>query len=190
MQQQAQQGGQAGSQQSQMTQGGQSMQQQLQQLQAAQQDAQQVAAAQQATAQAMQNQANAMNGGACDNPGQGNNPQGAGATGEWKAGDPNNRQGNGMGGPGQGNGGHAQKEQAPAGFKPEIDPSQDNEKGKILASTFVKSDALKGDSKIELGQIIQSAQKDSTDEVDQEHVSRQQQSVVEEYFRTIEKDAK
>lgn len=189
MQQAAQQNGQPGQQNQQMAQGQAQMQQQLQQMQAAQQDAQQIAAAQQAAQQAAQDAANAMNG-----QGQGQNPGqqpggGQGAQGQWAQGDPQ-QPGQGMGGPGQGQGGRAPKEQAPGAFKQEVSPVQDIDEGKILASMFVKDDSLKGESKVELGEIIETAQKESTDEVDQDRISRQAQGVVQEYFRTVEQDLK
>jgi hypothetical protein len=182
----------------QMAQAQQAMQDQLQQMQAAQQDAAQIAAAQQAAQQAAQDAANAANGncphgnkagecGACNGQGQG---QGQGAQGQWAAGDPANKQGNGMGGPGQGAGGVAPKEVAPGAFKQEVSPVQDIESGKILASTYVKADSLKGESKVEFGEVLEAAQKESTDEVDQDRISRQAQGVVQEYFKTMEDDLK
>jgi hypothetical protein len=47
---------------------------------------------------------------------------------------------------------------------------------------------LKGDSKLGLKQVAEAAQKEAADEVDEERVSRQAQSAVKEYFKSMEKD--
>ena len=185
MQQANQAGGQQAGAQQQMAAGNQAMQQQLQQMDAVQKDAEQVAAAQKQAQQAADAACAACNGG-----GEGEGQQGQGGkNGQWAAGDPAGKQGAGMGGPGQGDGGVAPKAEAPAGFKQEIAPSPEDEKGRILASTFVKADSIKGDAKIELSKTIEEAQKQATDEIDQERVSHQAQKVVQEYFRSVEKDA-
>jgi hypothetical protein len=53
----------------------------------------------------------------------------------------------------------------------------------------VKASALKGENKLELKQIAAAAEKDETDEIDQDRISRQAQGVVREYFSTMQKDA-
>lgn len=191
-QQQQQQGQQQAKQQ--MGQGMQQMQQQLQQMQAQAQDAQQVAAAQQAAQNAAEQ---AMNGQA------GNQPQGqAGEAGQGGqngqnpgGGDPNqpwNGQANNGLQPnngGVGAGDRTGKQQAPFDIKPEIDPSQNDDKGKVLAVTLVKDSALKGESKAQLKEIAESAVKNQSEEIDQDRISRQAQKVVREYFNAVQKDA-
>ncbi len=170
----------------------QQMQQQLQQMQAAQQDQQQIQAAQQAVQQA---QANAGQGG---NAGQ--NPNGQGQPGQWNNGqfqqgqqqnNPNPQQNNGMGGGGaQAFGDRTAKAASPYGVKQEIDPSQDDEKGRILASTLIKdNNPLKGSAKETLKEIANKAANEQTDEVDQERIGRSAQKAVQEYFNTMSKDA-
>ena len=175
------QGGQGGGQQ--MAQGAQAMQDALAQMQAIQQDAAQVQAAQQQAAQAA-----ACAGGACNNPGHGHGKNAmAKNAGVWKPGNPNGRPGGGMGGPGQGMGGQAAVEAAPFGIKQEVSNSQDVESGRILASTFVKSQSIKGESKAELREVVESNFKEAADEVDQTRVSRPAQKAVREYFSNVTK---
>ncbi len=113
--------------------------------------------------------------------GQGQGQQGQGG---WQPGDPQPGQG-GMGGAGQGRGGQAPFAQAPFGIKQELSPSENQEGGQLLASYFVKSDALIGDSTAELRDVAQSAVQNVTDEVDQQRISRQAQSAVRNYFNAM-----
>ncbi len=175
-------GQQAGGQtpQQQMANANQQMQQQMQNLQAAAQDAQQVAAAQQAAQQA----ANGGQGGQQANAGQQGN-QGQGDNGM----PPGQKQGQGQGGAGIGQGGNIGMAEAPFTVKQEVSKSKDNEKGKIIAASLVKAEALKGESKAEIREISKSMLQDATDEVDSERVSRQGQNVVKDYFGQINEDA-
>ncbi|MBV8780048.1 MAG: hypothetical protein JO353_01510, partial [Phycisphaerae bacterium] len=47
----------------------------------------------------------------------------------------------------------------------------------------------KGESKAQLKDVAASAIKDPTDEIDQDRISRQAQSVVRKYFNSMEQDA-
>jgi hypothetical protein len=177
---------QAGAQQGSMSQAKQQMQQAMGQMDAVQKDADQMAAAQNSTQSAADDAANQ----AGDNSGNsknGKNPGASDKTGKWAAGD-TNKDGNGAGGPGRGNGGHIGVEQAPYAIKKEADPVQNIDNGKILASTFVKAGTVKGESKVALSKAAESALKDSTDEVDEESVSKESQKVVKDYFETMQKD--
>jgi hypothetical protein len=193
MQQQAQQQGQGQQnpqQGQQMAQAQQQMQQALQNMQGVKQDLNQMAQQAQQAQQQMQQGQQCANG-QCNGNGQGQQgqqqAQGQGQ-GQWKQGDPKNK-GNGMGGPGIGAGGVAQKEITPFGTKFEQSQSQEEEKGKVLASYMVKDQALKGESKAQMAKIIADAQKEAADEVDSEHANRQAQKVAQEYFRTMEKES-
>ena len=53
----------------------------------------------------------------------------------------------------RGAGDRHEKEQAPYAIKPEMDPSKDDDKGRILASTLVKASVLKGESKEQVKEI-------------------------------------
>ncbi len=198
-QQQAQQG-QQGQQQAQqqaaqqMAQGMQAMQQQLQQMQAVANDAQQMQAAQGQAQGAQAAAQNALNGG---QGGGGNNADG----GQWAMNgqiEGNGEEGMWDGqaapaGPNQGGigaGDRSYKAQAPFTVKQEVSQSQDDEKGKLLASTFVKdSKPIKGESKVTLKDVAAAAQAEQTDEVDTERISPQAQKVVREYFGSMEKEA-
>jgi hypothetical protein len=111
-----------------------------------------------------------------------------GNRGQWQAGVANNNQKGGAGGPGRGGGGGGNADPAPFGMKKELDPSQSNENGRILASTFVKAGTVKGESKVGLAQAAESAVKDATDEVDEETISKENQKVVHDYFQTMQND--
>ncbi len=177
--------------QQQMAQAAQQMQQQMQQMQAVAQDAQQVQAAQQAAQAAQQaaqdglanggqgqGQGQGQGHGQGQQPGQGDNP-----------GDPNG-QGPGGGGPGQGQGAQMGVAEAPYTVKQEVSHSKDIKTGKVIAATFVKADAIKGESKAEVQQVAESALKDATDEIDSERVSRQAQNVVKNYFGSLGEEKK
>ncbi len=186
----SQQGGkqQGGNQQGQMAQAQQQMQQAMGQMDAVQKDAEQLAAAQSNTQQAASDAANQnQNGSGQDQNSGGPKPSGSDSTGKWQQGDPSGKNGNGAGGPGIGKGGHVGLEQAPYAIKKEAAPVQDIDKGKILASTFVKAGTVKGESKVQLSQVAQSAMKDATDDVDEESVSKESQKVVKDYFETMQK---
>jgi hypothetical protein len=162
------------------------MQQALGQMDAIQHDAQQMAAAADATGAAAADAAGGGGGG--DKGSQGNGAKSAsGSRGQWQAGVPNN-QGGGTGGPGKGGGGGGDAGAAPYGIKKEIDPSQNNDTGRILASTFVKAGTVKGDAKVQLSAAAESAMKDATDEVDEDAVSKESQKVVHDYFQTMQND--
>jgi hypothetical protein len=169
------------------------MQQQLQQMQAAAQDAQQISAAQAAAQEA---QANAQQGmGAGNAPGQGQNGQNAGNNGNNNIAGKNGGQWNGQGAPagpnqgGPGAGDRTYKQEAPYTVKPEFSPSQDDEKGRILASNYIKDNKPnKGNSTASLQDVAKSALNDPTDEVDQERISRQAQKAVKQYFGSMQDD--
>ena len=78
---------------------------------------------------------------------------------------------------------------APFSFKEEVSKSHDDEAGRVVASTLIKADALKGESQAAIKQIAESETKDATDEVDQQRVSRQAQKAVRDYFQTMARDA-
>jgi hypothetical protein len=177
MQQQGQQGGQQ-----QMADGQQAMQQALEQMQAMQQDLQRAQNAQQQMQQQM-----AQAGGQCNGDGQGQGQKdGPGNTGQWKAGDPDGKRGNGQGGPGQGAGGNMGKQGAAFGTKEENSPSQYDEKGKHLASVFVKDRSIKGESRAQLEEIIKAGRADEADDVDDTRADRRAQEVQKKYFQVME----
>ena len=170
-----QQGGQANQQ---MADAAAQMQELMDQLDAMQKDAEQMAAAQQALLEAMA-QAGGQAKGDQDGPG---------GQGQWEAGDID-KDGNGMGGPGRGRGGQAPKSNAPFGTKQEISKSHYDEKGKHLASVFVKDRSIKGESKLELQKAVRAAAADEGDDVDDSRVDRRSQKVMEEYFRVMAEEA-
>ncbi len=184
-QQQGQQGQQGGSQgmQDAMSQ----MQQQLDQMDAMAKDAQAMADAQQGALDAAEDAGDQLNDG--DQNSKGDKVRYSKSTGKWKAGDINGK-GEGMGGPGRGAGGQASRENAPFAVKHENAPSVDNGKGRILASSLIKDNAPKGEAKAELQNVMQAAEKDAADEVEEDRVSRQARNVVQEYFQTTTDDGK
>jgi hypothetical protein len=151
----------------------QQMQQALDALDAARKDA-----------QAMQQAAGACQGGG--QGGEGGQPGGKkDGQGQWAQGDPKG-QGAGMGGPGIGNGGRANVEQAPFGTKAEKSPSQDQESGQVLARTFVRDrKIIRGESTAQVTAAARAAEEQASDEVDQERVSRQAARSVKNYFDSL-----
>ncbi|HSU67372.1 MAG TPA: hypothetical protein VLJ39_10905 [Tepidisphaeraceae bacterium] len=178
-----------GQQQQQMANAAKQMQQQLQQMQAVANDQQQVAAGQQ------------QNGGGQDGnqPGQGGqqgqqgNGQGnqpGGKNQGWGQGNmPQNgpAQGQGPGMAGAGNNRPAPSE-APFATKTETDSLQKDEKGKVLASTFVKDHSIRGDAKMQLHDVLPPVDKNAVDEVGEQRIPRQDQDVVRGYFGDIRQD--
>jgi hypothetical protein len=153
----------------------------MQQMDATASDAQQIAAAQQAMQDAADQAAGQCNG---DGEGQCNNPNGK--NGDWKSGDPEGKQGKGFGGPGQATGGRPKADQAPYGVKEEISKSADNQKGKLLASNYVKDNQpIKGQAKENLKEIADAAEHDAAEEVDTDRVSRQASKAVKDYFGSM-----
>ncbi len=75
---------------------------------------------------------------------------------------------------------------APATFKQELDPSQDNANGKILASRYVKAGIDPGKSTADLRDVATSAQKDAPDDIDQDHVPREAQQAEKDYFSAMQ----
>lgn len=185
--QQANQGGQQGSKQGQkgsqqVANAARQMQQQMQQMQAVANDAAAVAAGQ----NGQDGQGNQPG----QNPGaNGNGQRWQGQAGQWGKGN-NQQQGQAMGGgPGRAAGNNRPApEVAPFQTKDELDPSQRDAKGKILASTFVKAGSIKGDAKMEMHKVLPSVEKDATDEVDEQRIPRQDASVVRDYFDSIRRD--
>jgi hypothetical protein len=179
-QQSAQQsGGQSNQQSASLSQSASAMDDAMAQMQAVQQDAQQMQAAQDSVADAQQQ--------AMDGLPAGDSSQNTGDDSKDNGGFGN--PGQNPGGGKQGFGGHLYKTAAPYTVKQVFSPSQDNPNGRILASTLVKAGALRGEKHAELRDVAVAAQQDAPDEVDQDRVSRQAQSAVKEYFRSMEEDS-
>jgi hypothetical protein len=174
-----------------MAQGMQNMQQQLNAMQAMKADAQQVAAAQAAAAQAAADAAAGLNGQgqqAGQQQGQNGNWNGQGQFG-------NNQNNKWNGPPNQGRGGGVAagdrtfKELAPGGFKQEISPSQDDEKGKILASTLIKAQSEMFKSLLCASAFAPPPEHEATYEIEQERISRPAHVAVKNYFSAWQKGA-
>ena len=75
--------------------------------------------------------------------------------------------------------------EAPFTVKQEVSKSKDDDKGRVIAATLVKADALKGETKAEVREVAKAAMQDATDEVDSERVGRQAQKVVRDYFGSM-----
>jgi hypothetical protein len=72
-----------------------------------------------------------------------------------------------------------------------MDPSQEDEKGRILASFFIKdNNPNKGSSTETLKEVADRALNEQTDEIDQERVSRPAQKAVKDYFSTVAQEQK
>jgi hypothetical protein len=192
-QQQGQQGGQGQQQQNpqqgqQMAQAQQQMQNALQNMQGVKQDLGTIAQQMQQNRQAMQQAQQAANGQAQgQQQGQGKLANGN-QNGQFKQGQ-NQQFGQGRGQAGIAAGGNSDKAVSPFGVKMEQSPSQDDEKGRILASYMVKDKADPGVQKMSMQEVVKKAQAEMTDEVDTEHANRAAQKVAQEYFRVMQQDA-
>ncbi|MGD0137948.1 MAG: hypothetical protein ABSD28_03665 [Tepidisphaeraceae bacterium] len=169
-----------------MAQAQQQMQQQMQQMQANAKDAQAMQAAANAAAQAAADAAAGLNG-----PGGGGDSEGQDVNGgNGKNQPPTNGQPGAVNpgwGPVPGKGGARMGiAMSPATFKQELDPSKDNEHGRILASRYVKAGIDPGKSTAGLRDVAASAQNDAPDEIDQDHVPREAQEAEKEYFSAMQ----
>lgn len=123
-----------------------------------------------------------------------------GAGGQWDAGQGQGQGGQGGQGMGQGfsgpnRGGIGMGERRKGGATPyttkkEVDKGEMDDKGKVLSSSFVKADSIKGESKEQLKQIIQSAQRDAADDIDRDRVPMQARDAVQKYFDSVQQDLK
>jgi len=169
-----------------MAQAQQQMQQQMQQMQAGAKDAQSMQAAANAAAQAAADAAAGLNGpagnnaadgmGGNNNQGQNPNPQGGGGPGPQAGWSPN---------PGKG-GAKMGIAMSPAAFHQELDPSKDNEQGKILASRYVKAGIDPGKSTADLKNVAASAEKDAPDDIEQDRIPREAQQAEKDYFSAMQ----
>jgi hypothetical protein len=64
-----------------------------------------------------------------------------------------------------------------------------DENGLPISTRWVKAPAEKGTSTVALHDVIQSAEKDAADEVDQDRISRPEQAVVKRYFDDLRQEA-
>jgi hypothetical protein len=169
--------------QQQMSQAGQSMQQQLQQMQAMANAAQSNGAGQggKSPGQSPGQQASAGQPGS----GQGGNQSGQGQ--QWAKG--NQQPGNGGNG-GQAGGARPDPTEAPYAVKKELSPSETIDKGRILASSFVKAGTIVGESKVGLSDAVLQEQQDEADQVDEDRIPRASAEAVKSYFKTIQDDSK
>lgn len=181
--QQQQQAGNQGAKQAQ-----QQMQQQIAQMQAQANAAAAAQAAQQQGGGNQPGQDGQQPGGG--QPGGPEGQQAGGGEGQFKKGNvPDQQQGQGGGGgPGRASGERPAPEVAPFGTKAELSKSETIERGKILAATLVKASVLKGESKAQFQDAVQSLEAEATDEVDQTRVSRQAREAVKEYHRSMAED--
>lgn len=75
-------------------------------------------------------------------------------------------------------------------MKPEQSPTKTDEKGELIASQFIKAINEKGTSTARAQEVIESAEKESAEEVEQDRISRQEASIVKKYFDDLKNDAK
>jgi hypothetical protein len=87
-----------------------------------------------------------------------------------------------MGGPGIGNGGKADKAASPFTVKTEMSPSQENDKGQILASRHVKAGSFKGESKAGLQGVTPPSDQEISDEVETDRLSGPARQAIKKYF--------
>ncbi|HTW94309.1 MAG TPA: hypothetical protein VMD30_05930 [Tepidisphaeraceae bacterium] len=194
----AQQGGNSkpGQQQQTMAAAQQNLQKQMNNMQVAQQDAQAMAAAQQAAQQAANQAANAAAG--QNNGGGQNNNNGNGqqlANGGQKPGQPGG-QNQGPPGPNHPNAqgyapgaGWAPREtaEAPATFEKEYDPTQDQGKGRMLASSFIHSDIDKGTKTAQdLKNIAESMEQTQSEDMDEDQVPKESEKAVKDYYDKLQ----
>jgi chemotaxis protein histidine kinase CheA len=177
----------------QMAQAGQNVQQQLQQIQAQAKDAQEMKAAADASAAAAADAAAGLNsgGGSGQDQSMQNGSNLSNSPGDGMN-NPNGRT-NPMGPPGQANGGNNRggeknpdMEETPYHMQQVIDPSKDIGGGKILASRYVKAGIDPGQSTAGLRDAAVSGEQEETQDIDQDHVSRDAQQAVKDYFSSIQ----
>ncbi|MGA3067594.1 MAG: hypothetical protein ABSF29_12190 [Tepidisphaeraceae bacterium] len=182
----------------QLSQAGQNLQQQLQQMQAQAKDAQAMKAAADASSQAAADAAAGLNPGG---PGSGNGQdQTAGSSNSQPQISPgqdstdqnsntnSQAQGQGQGAGGKGPGGAKNPDmvETPYHMQQVVDPSKDIDGGRILASRYVKAGIDPGQSTAGLKAAAVSGEQDEPDDIEQDHVSRDAQQAVKDYFSSIQ----
>jgi hypothetical protein len=177
----------------QMAQAGQNLQQQLQQMQAQAKDAQAMKAAADASAAAAADAASGLNsqngGGAQDQSGGDQQSQDSNGNSQNMNQNQNQGgqgQGHGAGGNGKGGAKNPDMEETPYHMKQEIDPSKDIDGGEILASRYVKAGIDPGQSVAGLKGVAVSGEQEEQDDIEQDHVSRDAQQSVKDYFSSIQ----
>jgi hypothetical protein len=183
---------QAKNQQQQMAAAQQQMQQAMQSMQAAQADAKQVQAMQQQMAQGNGSSNGNGEGNSGSSNGSGSSSDHQGSMPQFVAGgQAGNCKGPGVAGAfsrGGGSGG----DKVASGFdlKAETDVGAQQDKGKTLANMMIKDNhPIVGQAKIGLSAVTESAQRQASEEVDEERVSGESRQAAEEYFRTLPQDA-
>ncbi len=170
-----------------MSQAQQNMQQQMQQMQATAKDAQAMKAGADAAAQAAADAAAGLDSNSGDSQsGQGSSDSSKNDPGPPPQGQPHQGQGGNKPGPGGAKMGI--RETPYGGFKQELDNSPDNGNGKILASRYVKAGVDPGESKAGLRDAAASAEQQTPDEIEQDHVSHDAQQAVKDYFSGMQQE--
>jgi len=170
-----------------MSQAQQNMQQQMQQMQAQAKDAQAMKAGADAAAQAAADAAAGLESNS-DSGNSGGQSQNNSPTGNNPNTPPGQQQGRGGKNMGKGGAKMDIRETPYGGFKQELDNSPDNAKGKILASRYVKAGVDPGESKAALRDAAAAAEQQAPDEIEQDHVSRDAQQAVKDYFSGMQQE--
>ena len=151
-------------------------QQQMQKMQAASQDAKQSAEAGKDAAQASADAQSAINGGQPSATPQPGGPAQSNTTG------------GGTASVGHGNAqvlAHPPVSDVNATVNKAVSDSENTDPDHVLASTVIKTDAERGESHAQLQDVAKAAAQQSADEIDSEHVGREGQKVVHDYFGAI-----
>lgn len=127
-------------------------------------------------------------GGACNNPGNGQNPGSFGQTGQWKPGDGTN-QGSGSGGPGRGNG--AGPDALPEDYILKREKAKvQNQGGPIIGSTVVYGSQVRGESAAVFSTAAKAATSAASEAIETMQVPREYHDAVRAYFGSLEKAVK
>ena len=75
---------------------------------------------------------------------------------------------------------------APATFKQELDPSQDNANGRILASRLSRAESIRANRRPICGVWPPAPRKECADDIDQDHVPREAQQAEKDYSSAMQ----
>ncbi len=128
--------------------------------------------------------------GSCSGDGQGfgENSQ-WGKSGQFKEGDSQGF-GSGSGGPGKGMGSGPDAAAADYMLKKERADVQTTNEGPVIASTMVQGSQIRGESSATFSQVVESASTQAAEAIETKRVPRKHESAVQQYFGTLDQEAK
>lgn len=123
--------------------------------------------------------------GQCDNPGMGACQNGMMGTGRFSEGDSTLAQGNGQGGPGQGNGGSMGEAPAQETWQQRKFKTTNTGQGPIIGSSMVEGESIKGEAKAAFQSAVEAAEAAASEALESNVVERQYHGPLKHYTAAL-----